>query len=126
MVLMLSAVVITARHGAASRTLRVDVLSARRAEPGETIAIAISARDNSGTPTAAEVDFGDGHRSTSEIPAGTACKPTDARSEKFDFEHTYETAGVYTIKSVVTSGGCGAGTERTSAIRTIEVKALRR
>ena len=114
-------------NGAKSRTLRADVLSARRAEPGETVAVTISARDNFGTVSRVLVDFGDGHNAKPvNVDPATNCRSEFARTETFDFEHTYERRGVFTVRSRVRSEGCGAPPEERTAIRTIDVKPLRR
>ena len=114
-------------NGAKSRTLRADVLSTRRAEPGENVAVRISARDNFGTVTRVTVDFGDGHRADPlTVDAATECGSEFARTETFDFDHTYERRGVFTVRSTVRTEGCGAPREERTAIRTIDVKPLRR
>ena len=127
--LVLVVIVLISSRGAADRELRADVLSTRRAEPGETVDITVSTRDRFGIVTSVEVDFGDGQRATPVRRAVTAadCRSEFARSDDFDFRHTYEGfVGPATVRATVVSGGCGAPEERVTAIRTIEVKPLRR
>ena len=121
---LLTLIVVVAADGASRRTLRVDVLSARRAEPGELLTITISTRDNSGIPARVDVDMGDGHREVIE-PDLRPCSDSEPRSESFDLEHSFPTPGVYTVRATVTSEGCGPR-ERKTAIRTIVVKPLPR
>lgn len=125
--LFLVAVSVVAARGNDERGLRVDVLSTRRAEPGETLDITVSSRDTFGAVTRVEVDFGDG--SAPEIrhdDRGANCRSEFARTELFDFRHTYTGQGVVTVRATVTTAGCGAPTERVEAIRTIDIKPLRR
>ena len=124
--LVLIGITVLAYRGSQARALRADVLSVRRAEPGENVAITISARDNSGAVADVAVDFGDGHMASPIVAdAATACRSDFARTERFDFEHTYERSGVFTVRSVVRSEGCGSTPEQRTATRTVEVKALR-
>ena len=128
MALFLVVVVLISSRGAADRELRADVLSTRRAEPGETVDITVSTRDRFGIVTLVEVDFGDGTPKVADKQVVTAqdCRSEFARSEDFDFRHTYTGVGPVTVRATVVSGGCGAPEERVTAIRTIEVKPLRR
>jgi hypothetical protein len=122
-------ITIISSRGAADRELRADVLSTRRAVPGETVDITISTRDRFGIVTRVEVDFGDGTPKAVDEQAVTAadCRSEFARADNFDFRHTYEGfEGPVTVRAVVVSGGCGAPEERVTAIRTINVKPLRR
>jgi hypothetical protein len=104
------------------RGLRATVLSAHRAEPGETVTVTVSARDTDGSVQHVHVDFGDD--TTSDVDrAGTCHKgPTTA---SFDFQHAYRDTADFTVKADVTSGGCHARTERTSTVRGISVKPLK-
>lgn len=118
-------VVIAAISSNANRSqgLRADVLSPRRAQPGEDIGITISVRDTAGVLSALEVDYGDGsprYRRDHEL----ACTRPFTRSD--DLRHTYPAAGTYTVTAVVRTGGCGTHAEQVKAVRTIQVKALRR
>lgn len=121
-------IVIISSRGAADRELRADVLSTRRAVPGETVDITISTRDRFGIVTFVEVDFGDGTPKAVDKQVVTAadCRSEFARADNFDFRHTYDGfVGPVTVRATVVSGGCGAPEERVTAIRTINVKPLR-
>lgn len=125
--LVLIGITLLAYRGSQARTLRADVLSVRRAEPGENVAITISARDNFGAVANVAVDFGDGHVASPIVAdAATACRSEFARTERFGFKHTYERSGVFTVRSVVSSEGCGATPEQRTATLTVEVGALKR
>lgn len=122
-------IVLISSRGAADRELRADVLSTRRAEPGETVDITISTRDRFGVVTLVEVDFGDDTpKAVNKRPVTASdCRSEFARADNFDFRHTYDGfIGPVTVRAVVVSGGCGAPEERVTAIRTIDVKPLRR
>lgn len=123
-VALLVAIAALAVDGAARRSLRVDVLTARRAEPGETLPVTVSARDARGIPSRVEVDLGDGHRRVINRPT-RPCSASQADTELFDLEHAFEKSGIYTVRATVTSTGCGPP-ERTTGIWTITVKPLRR
>ncbi len=118
-------VAIAAVSNNANRTqgLRADVLSTRRAEPGDEVGIAISTRDTEGVLVELEVDFGDGTPPRGEAPALPCARPF-TRTD--DFRHTYARAGTYTVRAVVRTARCGAQPEQVEAIRTIQVKPLRR
>ncbi|MBW3614337.1 MAG: hypothetical protein KY439_03390 [Actinobacteria bacterium] len=110
--------------GNSRRGLRADILSARRAEPGAEVAITVSARDTRGVVTGVEVDFGDGtNPARVERPDCAAAAVPSA--ETFDFTHRYEFRGVATIRAVVTSG-CTDRRETVEAVRTIQIKPVRR
>lgn len=120
MAFLLCGIAVLANDGANRRSLRVDVLTARRAEPGEVLPITVSARDDRGAPGRVVVDLGDGHRevvNTAEVP----CASTAPRSQSFDLRHAFEQSGVYTVRATVTSAGCGPP-ERKTALWTITVK----
>ena len=123
---ILVGIVVISSMGAKSRTLRADVLSARRAEPGEAVAVTISTRDTLGGVTGVTVDFGDGHSVDRRADEPPSCQSAAARVGTFDFEHTYTFEGVFTVRARVRSEGCGARPEERTAIRTIVVKPLRR
>ncbi len=117
-------VVIVAISSNANRTkgLRADVLSPRRAQPGDEVAVTISTRDTEGVLRHLEVDFGDGspvYRQDHELP----CTRPFTRAD--DLRHSYPVAGTYTIKAIVRTGGCGAREERVEAIRTLVVRTIR-
>lgn len=103
--------------------LRADVLSARRAEPGEPVPVSVSVRDTKGQVTAVEVDFGDGRVERLDV-SGERCGQPLTRS--FDLTHRFEFRGYSTIVARVETGGCGVATERVEALRTIQVKPVRR
>lgn len=124
MVVLLAAMAAVAAEGATRRGLRVDVLTARRAEPGEVLPITVSARDDGGVPSRVTVDLGDGHREVI-TPAATACASSEPQTRSFDLEHAFENSGVYTVRARVTSEGCGRGESKT-AIWTVTVKPQRR
>ncbi|HET9442649.1 MAG TPA: PKD domain-containing protein [Acidimicrobiales bacterium] len=105
--------------------LKVDVLSTRRAEPGEAIVITVSTRDTRGVATRVEVDFGDGSPVERRSRPGCADATVGATSETFDFDHTYADSGVFTVTAEVVSG-CTGARETDEAVRTIQVKPLRR
>ena len=117
-------VVLVALSSSRRGGLRADVLSPRRAEPAEAITITVSARDASGCVRAVVVDFGDG--TDPENVRGDGSCPPGPSTRLFDFDHAYATTGVYTVEAEVTSGGTGTSSERAEAIRTIEVKPVRR
>ena len=124
---VLVAVVLIAMSGARERGLRADVLSTRRAQPGEAVDITISVRDNYGAVKRVEVDFGDGRSADPVVrDPSAACRSEFADTESFDFSHTYTGQGVVTVRATVISGGCGAKDERVEAIRSIDIKPLRR
>ena len=124
--LVLVVIVVLAMGGATRRQLRADVLSTRRAEPGDAVLVTISTRDTFGVVTQVDVDFGDGISAEPLRREVAGCASEFAKSASFDFDHTYERDGVFTVRATVVSEGCGAPRESTTAIRTIEVKPLRR
>ena len=126
---LLAALLVTiaglAMRGAGDRGLRADVLSTRRAEPGEQVEITVSVRDNLGAVKRVDLDFGDGNVAP-PLEVDPACQSDFAHTETFDYTHTYERRGPFTVRATVVSGGCGAEDEEVDAIRTIDVKPLRR
>lgn len=127
MVALLAGIAFLAMRGNAERGLRADVLSTRRAEPGEAVAVRISARDTLGGVERVEVDFGDGTDPVvEEHDPEVGCGSDFGRTETYDFDHTYVDRGVFTVRATVTSSGCDAAVEEVVAVRTIEVKPLRR
>jgi hypothetical protein len=106
-----------------SHGLRVDVLSARRTEPGTAETFTVSVRDTKGAVRAVRIDFGDGR--VEDLPVGRpACVAPLSRT--FDVEHAFDFTGYSTVAAVVETGDCGAATERAEAIRTVQVKTVRR
>lgn len=125
-VIVLGMIVAIALVSGATTQLRADVLSPRSVEPGEDLLVTISVRDTGGVIQRVEVDLGDGNVVNpvdSPPPASCVAEPS---SERIDIDHVYPEPGVYTVKAVVVTGGCGTRTERAEAIRTIKVKQLRR
>ena len=116
---VLTAIVVVAIRGANNSPLRVDVLSARRAEPGEALTVTVSARSAKGCPRSVEVDFGDGTDPVTRAVRTPDCETPIAQS--FDFPKTFDTTGLYTVEATVrTTAG-----ELDTAVRTINVKPLR-
>ena len=123
---LLVGIVVLSSTGNDERGLRAQVLSTRRAEPGETVDISVNANDTFGAVKRIELDFGDGHdNEILERDPGVECRSDFARSETFDFSRTYTGQGVVTVKATITSGGCGAEEETVEAVRTITIKPLR-
>jgi hypothetical protein len=103
--------------------LRVQVLSARRTEPGSTEPFTVTVADTKGAVRSVKVDFGDGHVEDLPVEA-QPCKAPLVR--KFTTEHAFDFTGFTTISATVVTDGCGAGREQVEAIRTIEVRKVRR
>jgi hypothetical protein len=120
---VLVVVAVLAASGNRAQGLRADILSARRTEPGTTETFTISVRDTAGKVRSVEVDFGDGR--VEELDVGDEpC--TSPLSRGFDVDHAFDFTGYSSVTAVVVTGGCGAKTERVEAIRTIEVRTVRR
>lgn len=103
--------------------LRADVLSARRTEPGTVETYTVSVRDTAGKVRSVDVDFGDGpveHLRVTNEP----CQEPMTRT--FDVDHKFDFTGYSTVAATVVTGGCGAVAERVEAIRTIEVREVKR
>ena len=120
---VLVAVAVIASFGNRAQGLRADVLSARRTEPGTTETFTVSVRDTAGRVQSITVDFGDGRTEELEVPDQPCRSPL---STSFDIDHAFDFTGFSTVVAEVVTGGCGASTERVEAIRTIEVKTVRR
>ena len=120
---VLVAVAVIASFGNRAQGLRADILSARRTEPGTTETFTISVRDTAGRVQSIEVDFGDGRVEELDVPEGPCRSPL---SESFDVDHAFDFTGFSSVTAEVVTGGCGASTERVEAIRTVEVKTVRR
>ena len=120
---VLVAIVVLAASGNDSQGLRADVLSARRTEPGTTETFTISVRDTKGRVESVHVDFGDNR--TEDLPVGE--RPcVEPMTAEFHVDHAFDFTGFSTVIATVVTGGCGADRERVEAVRTIEVKDLRR
>lgn len=118
---------VIATRGNNAQGLRADVLSARRTEPGSEVVITISARDTEGLVQRVEVDFADGTPpAVRELEPDCTALVADGTTQTFDFPHRFAEEGTYTVKAVVRTGGCGARPEQVEAIRTMQVKPLRR
>ena len=121
--LVLIAIAVLASSGNTRQGLRADVLSARRTEPGTKETFTISVRDTKGRVQSVHVDFGDDRAEDLPVPDRPCEEPLSA---DFDVEHAFDFTGFSTVVATVTTGGCGAERERVEAVRTIEVKDLRR
>ena len=120
---VLVGIAITAAVGNRAQGLRADILSARRTEPGTSETFTISVRDTAGRVQSVEIDFGDGR--VEELDVGDLpCRSPLSRS--FDVDHAFDFTGFSSVTAEVVTGGCGASTERVEAIRTIEVRTVRR
>jgi hypothetical protein len=120
---VLVVIAVLAANGNKAQGLRVDVLSARRTEPNQTEPFTISVRDTAGRVQSVHVDFGDGRQE--DVPVGDqpCAKPL---TTTFDLEHAFDFTGFSTVVAKVVTGGCGAERESVEAIRTIEVRTVRR
>lgn len=122
-VAILSVIVVLSSRSNAENGLRVQVLSGRRAEPGAVEPYSVTVNDTKGKVLAVRVDFGDGRVEEVDV-ADEECGEPLVR--EFEFDHVFEFTGGTTIAAQVETGGCGTKTERAEAIRTVEVKKLRR
>jgi hypothetical protein len=123
MAVVLFVIAILATNANHNHGLRVDVLSARRTEPGTVETFTVSVRDTAGKVQSVAVDFGDGPVDHVDF-ADEPCKAPMTRT--FDLPHKFDFTGYSTVAATVVTGGCGAPTERVEAIRTIEVREVRR
>lgn len=122
-VLVLSVIIVLSSRSNAEKGLRVQVLSGRRAEPGAVEPYSVTVNDTKGKVLSVRVDFGDGR--VEEVDVGDEeCGAPLIR--EFAFDHAFEFIGGSTIEAVVETGGCGAKRERAEAIRTVEIRPLRR
>ena len=112
-----------AASGNRVKGLRADVLSARRAEPGDPVDVTVSVRDTKGRVTSVVVDFGDGRVETLDV-TGEPCGAPLTRA--FDLSHRFDFTGYTTVVAKVETGGCGSKPERVEAVRTIQIKPVRR
>ena len=120
---VLVGIAVTAAFGNRAQGLRADILSARRTEPGTTETFTVSVRDTAGRVQSVKVDFGDGRVEELDVP-DEPCRSPLTRS--FDVEHAFDFTGYSSVTAEVVTGGCGAATERVEAIRTVEVRTVRR
>ena len=120
---VLVVIAVIAIQGNNAQGLRAQVLSTRRAEPGEKVDITVAASDSSGVVTRVEVDFGDGNSAVSR-DRRLECPTELAYTDRFDFSHTYTERGTFTVRALVVSGECSAQVEQVEAVRTIDVKPL--
>lgn len=103
--------------------LRVQVLSARRTEPGTIEKFSVSVRDTKGKVTRVRVDFGDGK--VENVPlTGETCGVPLVR--EYTLDHAFAFTGFSTVAATVETSGCGADPERVEAIRTLEVRKVQR
>lgn len=103
--------------------LRVQVLSARRTEPGTTEKFSVSVADTKGRVVRVKVDFGDG--TVEDVPLeGETCGTPLVR--EYVLEHAFQFTGFSTVAATVETEGCGGDPERVEAIRTVEIRKLRR
>jgi hypothetical protein len=121
--LVLIAIVVISSRSSRETGLRVQVLSGRRTEPGAVDPYSVSVVDTKGKVLSLRLDFGDGRVEEVDV-SGEECG--DPLVREFAFDHAFDFTGFTTIEAVVETGGCGAKRERAEAIRTVEVKALRR
>ena len=121
---VLTTIAVISSRANSTHGLRVDVLSARRAEPGDPIDVTVSVRDTKGALRSVRIDYGDGSVDTPQFGMGASC--ATPFTQKIDVTHAFEFIGVSTITARVTTGGCGAERETVEAVRTIEIKPLRR
>lgn len=121
--LVLVAIVVISARSSRETGLRVQVLSGRRAEPGAVEPYSVSVTDTKGRVLSVRVDFGDGRVEEVDVDDEACGEPL---VREFAFDHAFEFTGFTTIEAVVETGDCGAERERAEAIRTVEVKALRR
>jgi hypothetical protein len=122
-VAVLSVIVVLSSRSNAETGLRVQVLSGRRAEPGAVEPYSVTVNDTKGKVLSVRLDFGDGRVEEVDVRDEECGSPL---VREFEFDHAFEFTGGTTLEAVVETGGCGAKTERAEAIRTVEVKKLRR
>jgi hypothetical protein len=120
---VLVVIAVLAANGNHAQGLRADVLSARRTEPNQTEPFTISVRDTAGRVQSVKIDFGDGTVQDVPVEDQACAKPLTAR---FDVEHAFDFTGFSTVVAEVVTGGCGAERESVEAVRTIEVRTVRR
>lgn len=97
--------------------LAVELYPYDTAKAGAEMSWKVKAYDTSGKVTSITVHFGDGSSKT--YAPGTGC----GEAVKQLAPHTYATAGTYTAKATVTTGGCGAATETKTVTASVKVLA---
>lgn len=120
---VLVVIVILSTNASRTTGLRADVLSARRTEPGIVETYTVSVRDTRGQVRSVVIDFGDGRVEKLDVPSQPCRSPL---SRTFDVDHAFDFTGYSTVAAKVVTGGCGAPTESAEAIRTVQVRQLRR
>src|SRR3954452_2994052 len=103
--IVLVGIAVLAAHGNGVVGLRVDILSARRTEPGTTETFTISVRDTQGRVQSVHVDFGDGQATDLPVEQQPCVKPL---ATKFDVDHAFGFTGFSSVTARVATGGCGA------------------
>lgn len=123
LVLVLLTIVVVSSRASRETGLRVQVLSGRRAEPGAVEPYSVTVSDTLGKVLSVRLDFGDGR--VEEVDVGDEeCGAPLVR--EYQFDHAFDFRGATTIEAVVETGGCGAKREKATAIRTVEIRELRR
>lgn len=121
--LILVVIVVISSRSNKTVGLRVQVLSARRTEPGTTEKFSVTVADTKGKVVRVKVDFGDG--TIEDVPLdGETCGTPLVR--EYVLEHAFQFTGFSTVAATVETDGCGSDPERVEAIRTIEVRKVRR
>lgn len=120
---VLVVIVVLSSNANKTQGLRADVLSARRGEPGQAVVFTVSVRDTKGRVTGVEVDFGDGRVEQVDVDDEACGAPL---SRAFDFTHQFDFTGYTTVVAKVRTGGCGSKSEQVEAVRTIQIKEVRR
>jgi hypothetical protein len=103
--------------------LRVQVLSARRTEPGTREPFTITVNDTKGAVKSVRVDFGDGRVEDLPVEEQPCTEPL---IRQFTVEHAFDFTGFSTVSAKVETDGCGDGPEKVEAIRTVEIREVRR
>ena len=122
-VAVLSVIVVLSSRSNAQTGLRVQVLSGRRAEPGAVEPYSVTVNDTRGKVLSVRLDFGDGRTEEVDVSEEECGSPL---VREYEFDHAFEFTGGTTLEATVETGGCGVEAERVTAIRTVEVKKLRR
>jgi hypothetical protein len=122
-VVVLAIIVVLSSTASERNGLRVQVVSGRRAEPGATEPYSVTVNDTKGRVTSVRVDFGDGRVEDLDVKGETCGEPL---VREYELEHAFEFQGFSTVTATVETAGCGAKAERVEAIRTIEVREIRR
>lgn len=123
LLVVLVVIVFLSSRSNAQTGLRVQVLSGRRAEPAVVEPYSVTVLDTKGKVLSVRVDFGDGRIEEVDVSDEVCGQPL---VREFEFEHAFEFRGGTTVEAQVETGGCGTKTERATAVRTVEVRPLRR